>query len=933
AVSFGKTSTVYFKNTYEGVAKLVIKKTVTGISGNLSDGQKKAIRFTVTNDKGTPVASFSLDNMSLGRDGVYSYTIENLVPGQYKVEETVDDELFKDYTRKTTYKVEVAAAAEGTKAAFQAKHGSTTVTFTNAYTEIAPLEVIKTGSKSYVGFVTIDGLKYPVWRFTLEISNLNPLTTKNGTTTFTDMFDAQKADWFRLATEEEVKAMAPQDTTYGANAYVLLSKDGKPAPTAAFNADCSITITGITAETAEKCEYTYYLIVKDADALEELNKPQTPGSAEVKHSFTNVVTYHPLPHKTDTKKTEYGYEYKFVALDKQLTNLGDDGQLYKEYNGKKIVVDRAAYSVTLNPQGISIGDEATITAVDTFSENQIVLLSSIKVTPGAGVTYKLDNASHTLTFTIPNGTPVTISYEATIVGSGIVTLRNDIELKGFTKSTGGDAKQEMGGSGEGTIYSVKLIKTDVNDNSKRLEGAEFGLYDGVTGNLLTTVTTNELGEVTIKEWKDNDKSFRVDHNYYLAELTAPDGYYLPQKGTEIWFRFSSDPTKVGTTVTEGGYPILLLVNGGEIIVNNTPITVNLEVTKSFDRWDLQNSFSFVLEADADEPLPADGNTKVTVTKEDPTAAFGQIHLAEGFGTYRYIIREVVDPADVVPGIVYDLSEHYVTVTVADNDDDGIAEVYVAYENSDDLVIVNRYETVDIEGTKVWNDDADRDGIRPESITIRLYADGEEIDSVEVTEQDDWSFSFTDLIRYSDNGVTPIVYTISEDEVEGYTTLITGNAAAGFTVTNTHDIDTIEVKGIKVWDDANNGNLTRPESISINLLADGVKVASITVTQADNWTFSFTDLPRCSADGKAIVYTITEDAVENYTTVITGNAADGFVVTNTNIPELPHTPGDPPLPPTGPNTGDNSNAGLWMALMMLASLAAGAAFVARKKREA
>ena len=96
--------------------------------------------------------------------------------------------------------------------------------------------------------------------------------------------------------------------------------------------------------------------------------------------------------------------------------------------------------------------------------------------------------------------------------------------------------------------------------------------------------------------------------------------------------------------------------------------------------------------------------------------------------------------------------------------------------------------IDIEGTKTWVDKDDADKLRPVSITIRLFADGEEIDKVIVTAKDGWKYKFTDLPKYK--GEKEIVYTISEDMVKGYVTTI-----KGYDVINTHDVP-------KTGDDAN-----------------------------------------------------------------------------------------------------------------------------------
>ena len=111
---------------------------------------------------------------------------------------------------------------------------------------------------------------------------------------------------------------------------------------------------------------------------------------------------------------------------------------------------------------------------------------------------------------------------------------------------------------------------------------------------------------------------------------------------------------------------------------------------------------------------------------------------------------------------------------------------------------------------------------------------------------------------------------------GYQPQITGNAADGFTITNTHTPETITVSGSKTWNEADGRDDRRPDAITIRLLANGVEVAgkARTVTAADGWAWRFTDLPKYE-NGQEIVYTIAEDAVPGYTATV-----DGFNVTNT-----------------------------------------------------
>lgn len=88
-------------------------------------------------------------------------------------------------------------------------------------------------------------------------------------------------------------------------------------------------------------------------------------------------------------------------------------------------------------------------------------------------------------------------------------------------------------------------------------------------------------------------------------------------------------------------------------------------------------------------------------------------------------------------------------------------------------------------TKAWDDAEDQDGKRPESVKVQLFADGKALGSpVELSGSTGWTHTWTDLFL-KDKG-KEIAYTIVEDRIEGYTSRVDKDGAAGFVVTNTQN---------------------------------------------------------------------------------------------------------------------------------------------------
>ena len=177
------------------------------------------------------------------------------------------------------------------------------------------------------------------------------------------------------------------------------------------------------------------------------------------------------------------------------------------------------------------------------------------------------------------------------------------------------------------------------------------------------------------------------------------------------------------------------------------------------------------------------------------------------------------------------------------------------------------KTTTISGTKTWVDYENKDNTRPESIIVRLLADGEEVQNKEVKATDNWNYEFTGLpVNKAGN---KIIYTIKEDKVNNYDTTING-----YNITNTYKTTT-KVEGTKTWIDYENKDNTRPESITVNLLKNGTKVDSKVVTAANGWKYEFTNLDKYDENNNLILYTVTEDKVNNYDTTI-----NGYNITNT-----------------------------------------------------
>ena len=244
-------------------------------------------------------------------------------------------------------------------------------------------------------------------------------------------------------------------------------------------------------------------------------------------------------------------------------------------------------------------------------------------------------------------------------------------------------------------------------------------------------------------------------------------------------------------------------------------------------------------------------------------------------------------------IVYTLSETSVTGYVSEIKDYNVTNTHTL-------------ETVSFNITKVWNDNNNNDGIRPESITVRLMANGSEVASAVISEATKWTYEFKNLNKYANGEL--INYTIVEDEVSGYTSKVNKSNDNSFEVVNTHIDETKEITITKTWDDMDDISEIRPSEITVYLYADGVLVNTLTITKEDDWKMTVIGLPKYN-NGKEIVYTIDEKEVFEYETII-----DGYNITNKH--ELGIGGGPEEEPPQTGVTYTKDNSIVYMILMLL-----------------
>ena len=141
----------------------------------------------------------------------------------------------------------------------------------------------------------------------------------------------------------------------------------------------------------------------------------------------------------------------------------------------------------------------------------------------------------------------------------------------------------------------------------------------------------------------------------------------------------------------------------------------------------------------------------------------------------------------------------------------------------------------------------------------------------------WNYSFGNLPKLDANG-RAYSYTVREIEVPGYNSSVRGTSIINDLIPRTPKEYT-SLSGRKDWKDEDDKDGKRPNYIVVNLLRNGRKVESRTVTATNGWQFSFQNIPVDDGYGNLYTYTLSEDAVSGYS-----GRVDDLIVTNSLRPE-------------------------------------------------
>ena len=427
-------------------------------------------------------------------------------------------------------------------------------------------------------------------------------------------------------------------------------------------------------------------------------------------------------------------------------------------------------------------------------------------------------------------------------------------------------------NGKPINYTLQATKVDGYDLTTSGSGAE-GLV------LKYTHKVKAVDVTAAVKWADGDNQDGIRPASVTLQLKA-DG---ENSGDPIAVNANSNWTKKWSGLAEykAGKKVVYTVGVSEIsdytveitgdaatgfTVTATHVPAKAEVKASVVWDDAENQDGIRPEAVEAEIYAGDvsNSKKVRLTADNNwTASFGEMELKKDGQEIKYTL--VGTKAD---GYTY-------TCTGS-----GAAGLVLTYTHKPEVVSVSVNTT--------WNDKNNQDGQRPGSYSVQLKADGEATgDVITLNGNNNFAKVWKDLPKYKAGKVGEAVkYEVAVSGLpENYETRTEADGNT-FNVINTYIPETVQIPVSVKWDDANNQDGKRLDSVEAELYAEGQATGNkVTLDEKNSWKASFAKVD-VKKDGKRINYTVKTTENKDYTITTTGNVLDdnGVVVTYKHVPE-------------------------------------------------
>ena len=572
-------------------------------------------------------------------------------------------------------------------------------------------------------------------------------------------------------------------------------------------------------------------------------------------------------------------------------------------------MNHANWTLSINPMGATLNGGNSLKAVDQLSSGLIYDLTSIKVkNKSTGneldktqYSYTYSDSDNSLVFTLPDSTPLEITYQTLFnVSSGTnldeTNTNNSLMLYGSNDNQLSDVKYHLNGEYvpsmdiTGLSADLTITKYDADDIQEFLDNAKFSVYWAEYDKKNDTMnvsdkpfTSNKVSEF---ETDSNGKAYvnglRLDVIYQVKETAAPEGYSTAEPRYVIFKGKDFDKISIPDSLSKYKISVFEVKQGNVNIADkkNEIVTPKgtLTITKTIEGY---------------TPTEDDLN-RIKVTVKD----------ADNKTVYSGTLKDMQNEDGTLSKTLTDLELGKYTVTETDADIDGYERTttYNVNETETNKVEVEENTPANVE---IHNSYRHKEGVLeftktfvgevPEGVTDKIQfkvtkEDGTEVGTYPLSEME---VDANGVYHKKIGGLTPGKYTVTEinEEAEGYTLKTTYKVGEKETKeAEVKDGKTVTVNITNTYTEKP-GKLVITKTVNGNVTEEALKNVKFTVTGPEEYSKEFTLAAMKQEDGsyrkelnnlKAGEYTVSEENadVEHYvrttTYTVGGNESEGSV---------------------------------------------------------
>ncbi len=413
------------------------------------------------------------------------------------------------------------------------------------------------------------------------------------------------------------------------------------------------------------------------------------------------------------------------------------------------------------------------------------------------------------------------------------------------------------------LYNLAGKSINVNYKVSDMKVLDYYLNEIVSLKEIEGRNTHQIPNVPTSSYQGIEKEVKTSNSTYTKQLAKTN----PNERYSYKLKFSAGQTKMANIIL---YDNLENVDSGSWkgIFQGMDMSVLESTGVDISKFKIYYSTN----RDQTRDLTTEGWI-LSTEYSDPLNDVKSIAIdMEGYvlESYKLGYIEVLmqSPSNAVLGS-NTRNQYYTSYREYDERDTSLSNPLKETKDLPSNIVVLAYgdALVNINVSKIWDDENNKFKVRPNEINVKLFRNDEEIDTCVLKPNEDWKHTFNGLRKFDESN-NEYVYTVQEEEIFGYSVKYTSDiqdTEVNLSLINspTDDIK-VNIRGTKSWNDFDNKYLTRPSSITINLLRDGEKIDSVETSASQNWKYSFDNLARYKEKDVEYVYTVSEDHVDGYT---------------------------------------------------------------------